>query len=53
MVSKTAIFVVCDDHNHLFPLRTLLQMRNYIGDVCIAGLHIRVSGCWFKFPCGL
>src|SRR6516165_9750090 len=43
MVPKPTVFVIGDDHHHVRPLRTLLQMSDDIGYVLIAIQHIGIT----------
>ena len=44
VIPEAAIFVIGDDDEHVLPLRALLQVRNHIRDVLIAGEDIGIAG---------
>src|SRR5580700_2457897 len=43
MVPDAAVLVIGHDHQHVAPLRALLEMRDDIGDVLVAGEHRRIA----------
>src|ERR1700751_3490038 len=44
MVPEAAVFVVSDNHHHMHPLRTLLQVSNELGNVLVAIEYVCVTG---------
>src|ERR1700741_5056614 len=44
MVPESAVFVVSDNHHHMHPLRTLLQVSNELADVLVAIEYVCVPG---------
>ncbi len=50
MVPESAIFVVSHDDHHVTPLRALLQERDQLGEMRIAGVDVGVSGMLVQIP---
>jgi hypothetical protein len=50
VVPEAAVLIVGDDHQHVFPLRASLQMRDHIGDMLIARRGIGIAGVLVKIP---
>ena len=43
VIPEAAVLVIGDDDEHVRPLRALLEMRDDVGDVRVAGQHVGIA----------